>query len=300
MDAANIPGIQEGEEKKPIETKSLTVKEVQEQFGGHEVIPENEFEELVEDCKCIITESVTNVRQSVIECKWEIGNRLFESGEERIRPYLNRLAIEIHLGERDLYHCLAFRRKYPDLKQMWNDLPEGKNISWHKLINNYVDFEMPKPVMPVEEKFDEWGITDWWQKQKSLTCLRIKSKQGSFTLVVRTARVKKEEESVRKGTLNDQYKEISEYYIKLKKWDVKDLDRADYGRMYKAIKVMLEKAKYDKSKVLRAIKWCHDKYLGSQIDWTMETVLKKYPEACRPVNPMEKYMKKPDQKYFKR
>ena len=278
----------------------VNIEQVKQVLHATEILPEEELAHLIDDCRDIITEGVTAVREKVIETKWELGDRLLKEGEERITPLLSRVSVELHTSQRDLFRCLAFRKKFPTLKETWERLPEGKNISWHKLINHYIGFELPKPVLPVEEKFDEWGITDWWQQQKDLHVLKIKNKNNGFTLVFRQDQVKEEDRKRLAGPISEQYKEISDYYIKLKRWDIKDLDRSDYNRMYKSIKIMLEKANYDKARVIRAIKWCHDKYFGNQIDWTLETVVKKYPEACRPVKDYEKYLKKPEQGYYKR
>lgn len=262
------------------QNKQLEV--VKQAFDGKEVFTDEQYESFVEDLKDIVTEGVTAVREKVIETKWEIGDRLFKEESKLTNELVQRVALEIHIGERDLQYCLAFRKKYPDLKDMWQRLPEGKNISWHKLINSYIDFTMPKPEMPVEEKFDEWGITDWWRKQKNLLLLKIKSKHDAFTLLVRPAKVAKADEVKMSEGIGLVYTEITNYYIGLKGWKKKDLDRNDYGRIHKAIKMMLEKANFDKEKVIQAVKWCYMKYKDSpHIDWTIETVLKKYPEALK-------------------
>jgi len=136
--------------------KALVVKT----FEGVEVVPQEEWEALVEDCKAILTESINNVRESIIKMKWELGDRLFKCGEERIRGHLEKLAAILRISERELYHCLAFRSKFPRLNEIWEQLPEGKNISWHKLINNYLDFTIPKPIVPIEEKVYQLMDTD--------------------------------------------------------------------------------------------------------------------------------------------
>jgi hypothetical protein len=271
-------------------TEKDVVKGVVEVFPeAVEVMPTEDYALLIDDLKDILTEHIVSVKETVIKMKWEIGERLLEAGEKVVRPLLKKIAEEVSVGERELYRCLAFREKFPTLKELWSRLPEGKNISWHKLVHNYIDFEVPKPQMPITDKLDEWGVTDWWQKQSMpLTAVRIRNKTDGFCLIVRPARLPKETSE----PYNDMYLEISDYFIKLKKWDKHDLDRSDYARMHRAIKNMLEKANYNKEKVKEAIKWCHQKYLGSQIDWTLETVQKKYAEAVRPVHEYEKYIKR--------
>jgi hypothetical protein len=258
------------------------VEVVKKIFAGTEVFSQEEYDSLIEDLKDILTEGVTAVRERVIETKWEIGDRLLREEGKLNKESVCRVTLAIHVSERELQFCLAFRKKYPKLKEMWERLPEGKNISWHKLVHNYIDFSLPKLEIPVEEKFDEWGLTDWWQKQKGLIILRIKSKQGAFALLVRVAKIAEADKAKMSEKINEVYEEITNFYIGVKKWKKTDLDRNDYGRIRKAIKAMLEKANFDKEKVIDAIKWCYIKYKDApHIDWTIETVLKKYPEAVK-------------------
>ena len=282
--------------KEDDEAINAVVKMAKKTFDGVEVMPEAEFESLIDDCKSIMTESIVLVRQDVIECKWSLGDRLLASGEERITPLLKRVAESISISERDLFYCLAFRKKYDSIVNMWKDVPEGKNISWHKLVNNYIDFSLPKPVVPVEEKYDEWGVIKWWSRQPGLKSLKLKDKDSNIVLTIKANKVIDGAERGVETSLTVKYAEVSDYYIGLKGWDKKHLDRNDYNRMWKAIKTMMEKSDYDTKKVIGAIKWCYDKYLDSPIDWTLETVVKKYPEACKVEKPYAKYMKKGEKK----
>jgi hypothetical protein len=235
---------------------------------------------LIEDLRDILTESVFEMRARVIETKWHIGDRLLQEEGKLTKEVVQRVALELKVSERDLQYCLAFRRKFPSLQEMWSRLPEGKNISWHKLINEYIDFEIPKPIPHIEEKIDEWGLTDWWKEQDNLQILRIKSKSDDFALIVRKAKVSKEEKDKFKVPLQRQLQELCDYYIELKGWDKSTLVRSDYGRIFKALKVLLEKAKYDSQKVKDIMFWvAKQKYP----DWTLETCIKKYADAFRKI-----------------
>lgn len=273
------------------EGRLVTAESVKQAVKGKAVMPPERWDSLIEDCKEIIVEHVTRTREAIIEMKWHLGDRLMEEGEEEISQVLQRIAEELHVGERDLWYCLAFRKKFPRLEEVWQKAPEGKNISWHKLCNHYIDFTMPKPEIPVEEQRDKWGLMEWWATQPDLAVLRLVNKDLPFTLVVRVDK-KGPALPEKQMHLRDVYKELGEYYIALKKWDSKDLDRGDYGRMNRALKQLLEKAKFDKDKVKHAIKWCAEQYVEGRVDWTLETVVKKYAEAVRPVKDYEKFVKK--------
>ena len=263
-------------------------------FDEKELMPNDEWETLLKDCEDAIIEGVTAVRGEVIRMKWELGEILFDHGEEQITKLLSRVAVELKqrghaVSEPELWRCLKLRKKFPTLKQMWSELPEGKNISWHKLVHNYIDFSVPKPAVLMEEKFDEFGLIDWWLKLNPVpVVVRVRDKNSTFALIVRPCRQKASDKPAEK--LGKVFEDLDAFYIKLKKWDAKDLNSNDYARMNKAIKELLEKASYDKERVRKAIQWCYDKYLGTDVDWSINTVVKKFAEAVRVVKPHEKYL----------
>jgi hypothetical protein len=263
-----------------------TIDKVKDVFHGKEVFTAEEWEAFVDELKGAITEGVVEHREAIIKMKWQIGDVLISYEAKLSEEVVTRVISEIHISRTEIFRCLSFRRKFPTLDKLWENCPEGKNISWHKLVNNYIDFQVPKPILPVEEKYDDWGLIDWWMKNK-VHVLRIKDRNTSFSLIVRQEKRKAEHVE----PIKELFKEICALYIKLKKWDEKDISGENWNRMHRAVKTLLENAHGDKEKVKKAIRWCHEKYLGSQIDWTLETVIKKYPEAVRQVSPFEKYTK---------
>lgn len=54
-----------------------------------------------------------------------------------LKEIVQRVAQSLGISERDLWYCIQFRKKYPDL----NNLPEGKNITWHKIENRLLKAE---------------------------------------------------------------------------------------------------------------------------------------------------------------
>lgn len=70
-------------------------------------------------------------------------------------------------------------------------------------------------------------------------------------------------------------------YIRLKGWNEKDLMPDDYARIHKAIKALLIKAKTTE-RVLQALNWVAKQNYDN---WTMETVVKKFPDAIKPICP---------------
>lgn len=106
------------------------------------------YYELVDECRAIITEAVFTSRWALVEGYWNLGKRIEE--EIRKRP-INKRQLFQDLGKSiskcsksTFYYAHQCAVKYPDI----NKLPEGKNITWNKLITKYL------PELTDEEKAD--------------------------------------------------------------------------------------------------------------------------------------------------
>ena len=111
----------------------------------NELVKNGQYEFLVEEIKATITESVFNSRRALIDGHYLIGKAIREYAKENITNLLQDLAGDVGLAERTLWYSVKLYDKYPDLGQ----LPEGKNISWNKLITKYLP---DNPKAPKEEK----------------------------------------------------------------------------------------------------------------------------------------------------
>lgn len=97
------------------------------------------YQSLVDDCKAIVTEAVFTSRWALVEGYHMLGERIItEKNLDRKEIYgkkiLTGLSESTGINERDLYRAIQFYEKYPNLR----DVPEGKNISWNKLITKYL------------------------------------------------------------------------------------------------------------------------------------------------------------------
>lgn len=110
---------------------------------------ENEpfFQQLVEDLIDIKTEYGFARRWNLIEEYHLIGSRILEDepnltrGGTTLHGTLQGLAKHIKKQKRSLYYAVDFVKKFPDL----NLLPEGKDVSWYRIINKYLTTETDKP-----------------------------------------------------------------------------------------------------------------------------------------------------------
>ena len=95
---------------------------------------------LIEQCQAIITEAGFHSRWSLIEGYHQLGERILQEHDNfnRAKIYreeiVQRVANSLGKSSRTIYHAMQFARQYPDL----NLLPEGKNISWHQIVDKYL------------------------------------------------------------------------------------------------------------------------------------------------------------------
>lgn len=94
-------------------------------------------DDFVEDIKALIVEGEFNARWVLIETYHEVGRKILEECEVNEYPvskFTEGLSVKIGRNERTLWHAIKFYKKYPDI----NKLPEGKNISWNKIVTKYL------------------------------------------------------------------------------------------------------------------------------------------------------------------
>ena len=103
---------------------------------------------LLEDCEAIKTEMYFVSRWSIVEGYWNLGKRILEEygrfkklglSEKEIRSYMTR---DTSLSDRTIRRAIQFAKKYPDI----NLIPEGKNISWNKIVNKYLPGKKEKEM----------------------------------------------------------------------------------------------------------------------------------------------------------
>ena len=116
-------------------------------MGTKEITKPIEQEEwyrtLIEDCQAILTEGIWNYRLTLIKTYHLLGRRILEDkdnftkGGYTIDGMSQHVAISLGKSQRTIECAIQFVKKFPNLDL----LPEGKNISWHKIVQNY----LPEP-----------------------------------------------------------------------------------------------------------------------------------------------------------
>lgn len=132
------------------------------------IVNQEWYSNLVEECKAIITEATFTSRWALVEGYWELGKRIREEYKTRQELYGKKiaqgLAESIGISERTINYACAAYDKYPEIGQ----LPEGKNISWNKLITKYLpEPKKPAPIPLPEGKYDVIYLDPPWQYSNS-------------------------------------------------------------------------------------------------------------------------------------
>lgn len=135
---------------------------------------EDWFKAMLEEMKATIVEAVFTSRWVIIEAKWRLGDLILKNKEklkeagvkeskipelitESLKEVAKREGKETKLpSRREVYRCIRFRKKYPDL----DELPGGKNISWHKIANRLLPGKELECQHENLKKIEVWKCED--------------------------------------------------------------------------------------------------------------------------------------------
>ncbi len=116
------------------------------------------YQELVDDCKTILVEKVYRSRMELIEAKHLIGERICTDpyfkkiqGQKAKQSIIQKLASDIGVSRSDAYRSVQLYEKYPNLSQLTEKSKEQKNLSWNKIVRNY----LPTKIEQKEECLHE-------------------------------------------------------------------------------------------------------------------------------------------------
>ena len=127
----------------------------------NEDIRKNEYYiNLLEECKAIKIEREYNSRIEIINGKWELGEIIVSSNKdlERKKIYgkgiINALSLDLEMSLSDLWACCKFYKKYryKTVSDVLENLPEGKNISWYKITQEYLKDDEKERKEPARKK----------------------------------------------------------------------------------------------------------------------------------------------------
>jgi len=105
------------------------------------------YTQMVDDCRAIITERVTNSKIELITGYAEVGERIYNDKNYQKygkgnQAFIEGLFRDIGIGKSTGYKCLQFYEKFilphGGVSNGLQSLPEGKNISWYRICNKYL------------------------------------------------------------------------------------------------------------------------------------------------------------------
>jgi N6-adenosine-specific RNA methylase IME4 len=114
---------------------------------------------LIEECKAIITETIFNSRWALVEGYHALGERILQENDNFAREkiygqkIIQRVGQSLGKSEQTIFYAVAFAKKWPDL----TTVPEGKNISWHKICNKYLSAG-PSRETPLELPEGQYNV----------------------------------------------------------------------------------------------------------------------------------------------
>jgi len=101
----------------------------------NELITQEWYQSLIDDCHAIVTEAVHNSRWELIVGYHALGKRIVTDEEYQRHSHGNgklckALAEDIGQSERTVYYAVQFYEKFPN-PELW---PFDKNMSWTKIV----------------------------------------------------------------------------------------------------------------------------------------------------------------------
>jgi hypothetical protein len=96
---------------------------------------------LIEDLTAIKVERAHNAEMELIQCRYEIGERLLQDHDNFTRDkvygkkILSRVTESLKMKERTLQRCMQLARKYDTWDKFISEAPMGKAITWRWICN---------------------------------------------------------------------------------------------------------------------------------------------------------------------
>jgi len=93
------------------------------------------YEALLEDVKSILVEHEFTARWARILQYHQTGQRILQDQNKApLKDLVSGVSRDLNVKPRTIYRAVQFAKQYPDL----NQLPEGKAISWTKIVHKYL------------------------------------------------------------------------------------------------------------------------------------------------------------------
>ncbi len=108
------------------------------------IIQGENYKHLLTSIDAAIKESVHQSRAILIEGYWYVGQLIRQYDQGDITKLTASIALDLRLSERTLWYAISLFDTFPEMEAIFR-LPEGKNISWTKLVNHYLPHKDGQP-----------------------------------------------------------------------------------------------------------------------------------------------------------
>lgn len=148
------------------------------------IITQDWYAALVDECKAIITEAIFTSRWALVEGYWNLGKRIREDklAQEHAKgnkTFVQDLARNLNIADRTIYYALQAYDKYPEIGK----IPEGKNISWNKLITRYLPQPRVQEIPLPEGKYQVIYADPPWKYDVDLTQGSTRSPENNYPVM---------------------------------------------------------------------------------------------------------------------
>jgi N6-adenosine-specific RNA methylase IME4 len=138
-------------------------------YNGN-IVESEWYSALIEECKAIITETIFNSRWALVEGYHSLGERILQENDNFAREKIygekicQRVGESLGTSRQTINYSIQFAKKYPDLDKV----PEGKNISWHKICNKYLPSSKENKIQvdPPDGQYNVIVIDPPWPIEK--------------------------------------------------------------------------------------------------------------------------------------
>lgn len=116
------------------------------------------YSQLIDNLSTIKTQLVKEAREATMKVAWEMGKCILESRENLEKnygdKYIAHIAKDIGVSASTIRNSQKFAEKFADFEQIYL-LPEGENISLHKIVHKYLYDPTQKKPKPLCKKCPE-------------------------------------------------------------------------------------------------------------------------------------------------
>ena len=177
----------------------MTNKEIIKIDKKKDLRSEEWYRSLIEDLMAIIVEKVWASREEFMTCWWLVGKRIDKekgnfkkTGLETKREIIQKIAKDLGKSDRTVYYAWKFYLKCPKKENfetalqsfiVKKEVKEGKNLSWHKIVRNYLSETKESKIELPKGKYQVIYMDIPWAYDVDLSTGATRSPENSYSVM---------------------------------------------------------------------------------------------------------------------